>query len=340
MVNTQKGVATTQKTASGAWPIQATTDTIGRTWGFKRVWHRSTAPVSVMKGVVKMVRRSGPVAGITLFLVLYLAGWLHAQSTVTPFSFIHRNDVREEVNVSQTQINRVDQLQVHCEALCQQRMRAAIDSMDPDLQQQFEQLDVAQQERSVNALEQDMLETVQLEALDQQVLDEPQMDRFSQLWTQQNGLDSLTCGPTSRQLGMSGFQISQIQALRNDAISAMQACTQDSQLSAQQQLVQIQNIQVNLINQCVNVLSDEQIQEFANMCGDPFAPEPLDQEPMDGSDGSHRPGSDAESQNSDDVTSVDNLASGVAEQAIANQEQDLSRNDGRARLRNVRDPRR
>ena len=262
---------------------------------------------------------------LTAWMALFLASMCFTEfvSAQTPFSFVQRDDVREEVNVNQTQINRVDQLQDDCDALCQQRMREQLSTMDQDLRRQFENLDTDQRTRALTALEDDIRETVELEALDEQVLNDPQMDRFNQLWTQQNGLDSLTCGPSSRALGLSDIQFSQIQNIRGAASAAMEACAQNSQFSAQQQFVQIQNIQFNLINQCIDVLSDDQVQQFADMCGEPF-----DADPTIDDDGSDNSVVDTEIQDTDVTTSVDNVGPTSSAPTSATQGSD-SRNSNR-----------
>lgn len=277
-----------------------------------------------------MTRSFNFVTGMWPLIAICLCGLLNAQTQQTPFSFVLRDDVGEELSVSQSQLVRVDQLQVHCEALCRQRMREAISSMDPDLQQQFDQLDSDQQQTALAALERDMREVVQLEALDQQVLNDSQMERFNQLWTQLKGLDSLTFGISSRQLGMSNIQISQIQALRNDSAGAMDACVQNSELSRQQQFVQIQNIQINLIDNCLDVLSEEQIQQFANMCGEPFELDPVAVDPT--TDNNENANADSIVRNLDAITAVDKVP-GVASQIGTAQATD-NQNSDRATDRN------
>jgi len=193
-------------------------------------------------------------------------------SSTTPFTFIQRADVINEVGVTSQQTALVDQFQPICDSLCQAAKRQQLDSMPEDLRQLYSGLSYQQRLEAEAFLEQDLRESIELGTLRNQVLTSQQMGRFEQIWTQQSGLGGLLSGNTSRLVGVSESQksdISQIQDLSNQAVNA---CLANPNLTPAQQDVQIQQIQNVTINQCINVLSDDQVATYVGLCGEKFDP--------------------------------------------------------------------
>lgn len=211
---------------------------------------------------------------IPLFCFLSFATATSLLSTTvaqqTPLRFAQRNDVANEIQLRAPQSAAIQRLEQGCDAACQLRLVQAMSEMGNQMQQQFESLGADGQQQFTDQLRTDLRETMELEMLSGQVLNPPQMQRFNQLWMQTLGLDALTSGPTSRLLNMAPAQIEQIQNIQNDADQLIQASAMNPNLSAAQKDGFKTNINNIVINQCIGVLNNIQIDNLAINIGEPF----------------------------------------------------------------------
>lgn len=187
----------------------------------------------------------------------------------SPFEFVQRTDVRNELNVSDQQVSAIETIAPGCDALCQQKLQEMTSDLDLSIISQFQDLASDEQASALQSIQNDVRESVEFEMLDEWVLDDPQMDRFEQLWTQNAGINGLTSGRIGNQLNLSPSQFTQIENVINAGSAVMSACKSSGQ-STLQQNIQINIIQNNMIDLCVACLTDEQIGQYLEMYGESF----------------------------------------------------------------------
>ena len=207
-----------------------------------------------------------------LFLValcILVLGSQESNGQNSPFEFVQRNDVQEELQIQPEQVQILQNLQPICDAQCQARITEMLTSASTDLQTQFLALGAEGQQVAVQDLDQGVRDGIETEMLDEVVLSSPQFERFQQLRTQFDGLGSLLNDRVSGLMGLSQEQTAQLRELQNFGAELEGMCGQDSSLSPTQKQNGIQNIQNVIIDQSINVLNGAQIEIFAGLCGRP-----------------------------------------------------------------------
>ena len=204
---------------------------------------------------------------ILLFLITgcTIADCAFAQTT--PLRFALRRDVGQEIQLQPNQRDAINALGPICDAQCQALVEQNFAALTDDARLAYAALPSAAQDSVVANQQADVREEVEMNAMDD-VLADPQMDRFRQLWMQFQGIDSLTSGFASQAMDLSGDQLGELQELQIGANELINECQANTSLSPDQQSSIIQNINNGLIDQSINILNNGQLQIFIDLCGD------------------------------------------------------------------------
>ena len=196
---------------------------------------------------------------------------LSAQTT--PLRFAQRNDVGREIQLQPDQRAALQALGPVCDAQCQAYLAENFAAISDDARLAFGSLPQEQRDRIIAGQQSAVQEGVELNAIDD-ILANPQMDRFRQLWAQFQGASGLTSVSVSPALDLSDDQFAELQDLQAGANELTNACLGNSSLTPDQQASIIQNINNGVIDQSINILNDTQLQTFIELCGEPCAFDP------------------------------------------------------------------
>lgn len=206
------------------------------------------------------------------------------RAQTSPLEFAQRADVGREINIQPEQLEMVDRLQTVCDALCEARIMEALTSVSTDLQQQFLDLSPEERQTTIQMLDREFRESIEMSVLSEGVLNPAQVNRFSQLRTQFMGIDGML---TERARSLMGFteeqesQLREIQSVGADALAQCEQLTSEGINISQEGLANVQNI---LIDQSINILNGAQIEIFQGLCGEACQFDP-DTPPADGDGG-------------------------------------------------------
>ena len=109
----------------------------------------------------------------------------------TPLDFAQRRDVGREIKLQPMQRAAIQALGPVCDAQCQAYVALNFNEISDDARLAYGALPPEVQNEVVANQEEQVQEQVELNAIDE-VLADPQMDRFRELWTQYQGVNSLT----------------------------------------------------------------------------------------------------------------------------------------------------
>ena len=230
----------------------------------------------------------------------------------SPFSFIRDERVGQEIQITNSQLNLVDQFQPICDAACRAQLQDALNTMPRVQQEIFSDMPFDQRMAAQSFLEQDIRESTELAMLGGQILNDNQMERFNELRTQNLGIEGLLSGVTSRNLGVSTDQRASILQIQDIADNAVNACLANPNLTTSQQDARIQQIQNTTINQSINVLNIGQLNLYVGLLGEPFNPDQGgdDQGGDDQGGDGDQPSDDQSGDESDDKPSEDGPGDG------------------------------
>lgn len=205
------------------------------------------------------------------FAIAQNVGWSQ-QAQPTPFEFAQRSDVGREINIEPNQLAAIDRLQPICDAQCLAQVMEDMSSIGTDLQNQFLSSTPEQRVSTIQALEREIRESIEMSMLADGVLDEVQMTRLAQLRLQFMGLDGLMSERVRSLMGFSEAQENQLTALQDIGLDAAAICQQlaatDPGINIQQLQQGIGNVQNILIDQSINILNGAQIQIFQGLLGE------------------------------------------------------------------------
>ena len=198
----------------------------------------------------------------------------------TPLDFAQRRDVGREIQLQPNQLAAIRALGPVCDAQCQAYVRENFDEISDDARLAFAALPQAQQEQVISNQESAVREEVEMNVIDD-VLADPQMDRFRELRTQFQGPSGLTTPAISEALGLSEGQLGELQDLQIGAQELTNACLGNSSLTGDQQATIIQNINNGVIDQSINILENAQLDIFVGLCGEACDFDPEEDVPGD-----------------------------------------------------------
>lgn len=215
------------------------------------------------------------------------------RAQMSPLEFAQRADVGREINIQPGQLETVDRLQTICDAQCEARIMETLTSISTDLQQQFLELSPEDRQNTIQVLDREFRESIEMSVLLDGVFDPTQMNRFAQLRTQFLGIDGMLTERARFLMGFTEDQESQLREIQNigaDVLAQCELLTSEGISISQEGLANVQNI---LIDQSINILNGAQIEIFQGLCGEACQFDP-DTPPAEGDEGPQdETGSDA-----------------------------------------------
>lgn len=200
-----------------------------------------------------------------------------SSAQTTPLRFAQRQDVGREINLQPNQRAAIQGLGPICDAQCQAYVVQNFEQISDDARLAFGSLPAEAQDQLIAGQRAEVQEGVEFNAIDD-VLANPQMDRFRQLWTQFQGTNGMTSGFASEAMGLSDGQFTELTDLQSTASELTNLCLSNPALSPDQQNLIIQNINNGVIDQSINILENGQLDIFMELCGEPCQFDPIEDE--------------------------------------------------------------
>ena len=198
-----------------------------------------------------------------------------SSAQTTPLGFAQRQDVGREIQLQPNQRAAIEALGPICDAQCQAYVSQNFGEISDDARLAFGALPAETREQIVSDQDAEVRTDVEINAIDD-VLANPQMDRFRQLWTQFQGASGLTTGFVSEAMNLSDDQLNELTDLQATAGELTNLCLSSPSLTADQQTIIIQNINNGVIDQSINILENAQLDILVNLGGDPFEFDPTE----------------------------------------------------------------